>query len=197
MLKSLLFDIGEVISDTDFATLNREFGLRIGVSPTLAGEYYQAHHDEHLLGKISQEEFFNTFVKAGASSELNLPAIWLEEAVKCTKLNQELLDKLKTLKQQGYILGALTNVTFTRKVIDEYFKLYDYFNFALLSCDEGLKKPDVEFYKLAVQKAGVKPEEMLFIDDKPSNMSPAEQLGMQTIVYEGNEKLIGELELRI
>jgi HAD superfamily hydrolase (TIGR01509 family) len=65
-----------------------------------------------------------------------------------------------------------------------------------LSCREGFKKPDPEFYELALKIAAVKPEEVIFVDDKEVFTKPAEEIGMKGILYTypDNAKLFEELK---
>ncbi len=78
--------------------------------------------------------------------------------------------------------------------MDQDLKLYDHFDYSVLSCKEHLKKPDPEFYKIALAKADVRPEEAVFIDDKEKCITAARELGMKGILYSGNAKLVEELE---
>lgn len=59
--------------------------------------------------------------------------------------------------------------------------LNDLFDAVVISGQVGLRKPDPEIYRLAVQKVGLDPAECVFVDDLPSNIGPAAQLGMGTI----------------
>lgn len=51
-------------------------------------------------------------------------------------------------------------------------------------CDSstlGMRKPESEFYILACKRNGVKPEEVIFLDDIGMNLKAAKRLGMETI----------------
>ncbi len=53
-----------------------------------------------------------------------------------------------------------------------------------VSYDLGLLKPDVEIFKLVLQKLGAKPEEVIFVDDKLKNVEAAQSLGICAIVFD-------------
>ena len=97
--------------------------------------------------------------------------------------------------RKNYTVGTLTNLTPTRLILDEVIELYSNFDYSLLSCVEGMKKPDLEFYMLAIKTAGVRPEEALFIDDRKSCIEAAKKVGMKTILYKypGNSELLKKL----
>ncbi|KZV93350.1 epoxide hydrolase N-termina [Exidia glandulosa HHB12029] len=49
------------------------------------------------------------------------------------------------------------------------------------SSTEGLRKPDPEFFLLACRRNGIRPDEVIFLDDIGANLKAAAQLGMTTI----------------
>ncbi len=50
----------------------------------------------------------------------------------------------------------------------------------------GMLKPDVMIYKTVLQKLGAKPEEVIFVDDKPKNVEAAKSVGIHGIVFDKN-----------
>ncbi|KAJ7470286.1 HAD-like domain-containing protein [Mycena latifolia] len=49
------------------------------------------------------------------------------------------------------------------------------------SSELGSRKPEPKFYKLALDRNGLKPEECIFLDDIGINLKAAKELGMETI----------------
>ena len=66
---------------------------------------------------------------------------------------------------------------------------YDPFELRVLSYEVGSWKPEAKIYALALEKAGVKPEEAIFIDDQKKNVDAAEALGIHGIVFQNTEQL--------
>ncbi len=62
-----------------------------------------------------------------------------------------------------------------------------------LSFRIGFLKPDPRAYLAAARDAGLAPAECLFIDDKPQNVAGAAAVGMPALMFEGAEKLKGQL----
>jgi hypothetical protein len=60
------------------------------------------------------------------------------------------------------------------------------------------RKPSAESYKTLIARTGCKPNEILFIDDKESNIEAARNCGIEGIVFEGQKEseraLINRLE---
>jgi putative hydrolase of the HAD superfamily len=93
------------------------------------------------------------------------------------------------------MLGVLNNEA--RETNDyrfAHFALRRSFKVALSSCYVGLRKPDPAIYRRALDILGAPPARVLFIDDRPENVAPAADAGMQTIRFEGEDALRRQLE---
>ena len=55
-------------------------------------------------------------------------------------------------------------------------------------------RDSTRMYELGAQRAGVAPEQCVFVDDLPFNLTPAEELGMATVHHTSSETTIPELE---
>jgi len=191
-IKAIIFDIGGVVTFTDFDQLHINFGKRIGVSPEFIAAYHKNNWEAHLLGDISLKKFFEDMQPSDKPPIADMQSQWLEEAVALRKINTELLEIIKKLRKQ-YKVGVLTNLTPSRLLLDNHSGLYNYFDFAVLSHKERLKKPDPEFYKLALEKADVSPSEAVLVDDLERNIIAAEALGIKTVLYKDNQNLLEQL----
>ena len=60
----------------------------------------------------------------------------------------------------------------------------------------GLRKPDEEIYERAEREAGVKGEEILFIDNMAKNLVMAEKRGWETFLYNSADYEQSNKELR-
>ncbi len=74
------------------------------------------------------------------------------------------------------------------------FKLRDYFKVFLSSCYVGLRKPDPEIYRLALDVLQADAESVVFIDDRAGNVEAANSVGIHGIRYQGAEQLKAEFE---
>ena len=70
----------------------------------------------------------------------------------------------------------------------------NYFDELILSHEIHLIKPDPKTFEYAIQKAGCKPEQIVFIDDGLNNIRSAKQLGIVAIKYTNIEALIEEFK---
>lgn len=109
--------------------------------------------------------------------------------------DERVLDLVKQLKGAGYRVGILSNLSkrAAEKVKqEEFIKLFDP---VMFSYEIGATKPSSKVYFALIKKLGVKPEEILFIDDSLVNVKGAKDVGINTIHYTGFEELIDGLDL--
>ena len=195
MIKTIIFDIGGVVTHTDFKAIYSNFAHRIGVTPEFVVEYHKIHLADLLLGNITAEKFWQDMRDAGANTKLDFEKIWVEEGVRNREVNQGLLDIIAKLRKH-YSVGTLTNLTASRLLIDQEMDLYSHFDYAVLSCVEHLKKPDPAFYRLALSRAEAKPEEAIFIDDKEEPVAGAESVGIKGVLYHYPDNAALEVRLK-
>lgn len=97
--------------------------------------------------------------------------------------NMPLFRHIETLKPQ-YKIGMLSNIgkrSLGNRFSDD--ELTQYFDAVVASGDIGYAKPELEAYRIAVERLGVEPEEAIFIDDRAVFCAAAEQAGLQAIEY--------------
>jgi putative hydrolase of the HAD superfamily len=93
------------------------------------------------------------------------------------------IDTLSSLKKQGIKIGLVSDCSSEVPTIwlDSLFN--SIFDITVFSCTEGVKKPDLQIYKLAADKLGVNPEDCLYIGDGSSNeLTGAEAVGMHPVL---------------
>jgi epoxide hydrolase-like predicted phosphatase len=103
-----------------------------------------------------------------------------------------LIEDLRSRHRVALLTNALT--PFFRQIAAKY-DLERLFEIILVSSEERLAKPDPAFYRLMIERLGVKPYECLFIDDNPENLDGAAVAGMQTLLFESAGKLKRDLAL--
>jgi putative hydrolase of the HAD superfamily len=90
---------------------------------------------------------------------------------------------LNRLKQQGYLLGIVSNGlgTFQSRTV-EGLGIQDYFEVILISEIEQVRKPEAEIFRRAVKRLGVTVKNSVFIGDHPeADIMGAKNAEMKTI----------------
>lgn len=91
-------------------------------------------------------------------------------------------EALKRLSTK-YKLGVLSNALPSRRHFElKLENINKYFDPVILSFEEGFQKPNLEIYKIAIEKSGLDSKKILFVDDKISFLNGAKQAGIGGLV---------------
>lgn len=211
MIKAIIFDLGGVLM-TDVPL--KQIAGALAKKSSLPEDKIHAHlyPTEHwnllTLGKITEDEYWDNFLKASKISE--------KLEVRSEKLKKELKKKVRSslypLNHAPRLVNLLKNHPFDHaqdlrcklailsnhaKEWSEYmqqkFDLFKSFDSIIFSCDVGFRKPDPKIYKIALEQLQCEAKECVLIDDKKRNTDAAEKLGIKGIVFEEYLKLVEEL----
>ena len=81
-----------------------------------------------------------------------------------------------------YKLGIIANQPLGTEGRLKHYGIRDYFSVILSSEEEGISKPDPEFFRRALRRSGCPAETAWMIGDRPDNdIAPAKALGMKTV----------------
>jgi len=103
-----------------------------------------------------------------------------------------MVDAVLAARDAGVRTGLISNSWGTRRYDRE--QLAELFDGIVISGEEGMRKPTPAMYTLGAERIGVAPEECVYVDDLPFNLTPAEALGMATIHHTDPQRTVGELE---
>ena len=97
-------------------------------------------------------------------------------------------DVLETLKTRGFKLGLITNGTERSQMGKiERLDLHAYFETIVISETTGIKKPDPEIFKMALNDLNLKASEAYYVGDHPTNdIAGAETIGITGIWLSGH-----------
>lgn len=189
MIHTIAFDMGGVVFEIDKQRAIRHFA-EIGVvqAASLLDDFQQVGiFGELESGAITDEQF-----RASLSDIAGKPLTWEQ----CQygwlgyykQLHQYSLDGLTDLRRRGYRLCLLSNtnpymMSWTRSnEFDGHGNGIDrYFDALYLSYEMGVMKPDRRIFEMVLEREGIAPGEMLFIDDSAHNTGVAAELGIHTL----------------
>lgn len=107
----------------------------------------------------------------------------------------EVLKFALALSNSGkYLMGTINNesreLNYYRM---ERFGLREIFSLFFSSCFVGLRKPERDIYRLALETTQISAESCCFIDDRPLNLECAAKMGIQTIQMQNPDQLRADL----
>ena len=111
-------------------------------------------------------------------------AYW-DESIRQTMPSPGVLDFLKELKKRNIRTGIGTDMTaYIQYKRIEHIGAAPYIDFVVTSEEAGVEKPHYHLFELCAQKAGVRPEECIFIGDNvKKDIEGAWESGMKGIWY--------------
>jgi HAD superfamily hydrolase (TIGR01509 family) len=193
MIKTIMFDLGGVVIRTDFDGLYAKFAARLRIPPQFVRNYRDKHVADQTLGRTKWRHFQTDMEKAVHRRLPNFNKVWLEEGLNARINNEAILAIIKSLRKHCTV-GAVSNLNEGRWLIDKKTRLYAHFDYTVLSCRDHLKKPNPDFYHLALSRASARPEEAILVDNKTEYIVGAEELGIHTVTFTDNAHLVESLK---
>mmetsp|Transcript_375 Transcript_375/g.425 ORF Transcript_375/g.425 Transcript_375/m.425 type:complete len:546 (+) Transcript_375:177-1814(+) len=102
---------------------------------------------------------------------------------KAARVKDDMLHAIFILRGLGYKVVAVTNnwKLDDGKDSSSTHRLQSFFDDIIESAVVGVRKPDARMYQLATDRLGVRPEEIVFLDDIGTNLKAASAFGWSTI----------------
>ena len=189
MIRNIIFDVGNVLTLWNTEELARRlfpdnprkarFVLENGFNSPL---WFQGDRGTTTMTDLAAQ------MAAGSDDELKEAMLYAMTHFSDVVIPMpETIAFLKEMKQRGYGIYLLSNY-------NEYFEdsirtigILPYLDGYVYSYKEKVIKPDPLIYQILLNRYQLKKEECLFIDDKPSNVQGALQVGFgYGFVFENN-----------
>ncbi len=147
---------------------------------------------------IDYENFMSQYGSAVEKSHVSISE-WIYEAMCASSIgkkredcidaiispSEKILNLLPVFRQLGFRLYILSNITpGVLPVFLERQNIAHLFDGVVESCIAWASKPDTAIYHSLLREYSLLPEECLFIDDKPLNLIPAKEFGMEIFHFD-------------
>lgn len=182
MYKAIVFDFFDVIHRDPFQHWLKQAGLpRAGA----------IHESSQRLdrGQISDEEHFEELSRLSGHKVESIREFFDDT----TLINNEMVELIKELKR-SYKIGLISNTStdYIRRIFDQH-GLAQLFDVTVISADLGIIKPEPEIFTHTLTKLNVPAEDAIFIDDNPTNVAAATDLGITGLVFTDDRTLRDDL----
>jgi putative hydrolase of the HAD superfamily len=195
-VRAVVFDFGMVLTGSPDPAAHAELLRITGLSAERLDGLYWADRHAYDEGKLTGLEFWRKLCRdAGLSlSPAGIEELNLWDARMWTTQNPAMVSWQQRLKERGLLTGILSNMgdNVHANILREFAWLAG-FDVLVWSYELRLAKPDPAIYAHLLEKLGTRPEETLFLDDKPVNIEAAQALGMKGIVFSTVEQLRADL----
>ena len=190
----VLVDLGGVVVDVESDRMVHHISQLLGRS---FNEVQQAVYHQDLLlpfelGRINAKTYYE-----GLKRQLALPWTY-EQFVRAWndifRENVEVTSILQRLRKR-HRLFTLTNTNELHLAhIRSHVPSLSVVEHWVASCEVGLRKPDPNIYFLALQRAGVRPSEAVYVDDRPELVDAGRSVGLTGIRFENSRQLEQDLQ---
>ena len=194
-IKTLFLDIGGVL-----LTNGWDHNVRTNAAEKFGLDYNEMNERHHLTfdtyeeGKLSLDEYLGrvVFYQDRSFSREEFKDFMYAQS----RPFSEMIELIRELKAQyGLQVAAVSNegreLTMYRV---EQFKLGAVIEFFISSCFVHYRKPDVDIYRIALDIAQVRPEQVVYIDDRAMFVEVARGLGIEGIIHTDYEATRTALE---
>lgn len=189
MIKAVIFDMYETLI-TLYNSPNY-FGPHMakdaGIPVDKFKEIWSPMEGDRSIGKISLEEILELILRKHDCYSEELLNKLVEKRVwakaECFKhLHEEIIPMLQALKDKNIKIGLISNCFSEEAKLIRESSLFPFFDCAMLSYEQGMKKPDERIYLNCMKNLDVMPEECLYVGDGGSGeLEAARELGMKAV----------------
>lgn len=165
----IFFDIGSTLVDESAVYENR------------IEEITQSNSIDknEFVEKVKQRAKTNPkpIVSVAADYGAKVPA-WRHDLEVLYSDTKEALKKLS----ENYKIGIIANQEFGTEQRLTNFDIRKYIDLVIASAEEGVEKPDLRIFRIALERADCKAEEAVMVGDRIDNdIIPANKIGMETV----------------
>ncbi len=179
-IRAVIFDVDGVLVEITFPTVLPD-ALRI--SSNDAKEFFAGPFVDCLLGSAQLRDVLPSYLAKwrwkGSFEEFTDFWFETESHVHCPTL--ELADRLRANGLRCFL--ASTQEHLRAEYLEKKLGVGGRFERAFFSCRLGCQKPDREFYAAVTAEIGLRPNEILLLDDQASNVEGAVAFGWRAALF--------------
>lgn len=196
--ENFVFDFAGVLFQCDYVKFVRQAFPAVDNHAELADKIFKSEifsdYDKNL---IDTEELTIKLCDLIGCSYTNINNLILAIKEHMVPMQETVL-LLYALKEKNVKLYGLTNMP--KEIFNHLKGKYDFlsvFDDITVSSYLGLAKPELAVYQHVIDKNKIDPFKTIFVDDRPINLTPAEQLGIKTFLFTHASQLISDLRVAL
>lgn len=195
MIKTVIFDIGNVLAEFDWQGYLKKFDFSEQVNEKLADATVRHETwDELDRGVLTLDETIEKFIENDPSIEKEIH-LFFEDVHDIIKQYDYAIPWITELKEKGYQVLVLSNFPKNAHIQCKHaLEFLNYVDGGILSYQDKVIKPDAAIYELLLERYQLNPLECVFLDDKACNLEAAKEFGISTILFFNQKQAILELE---
>jgi putative hydrolase of the HAD superfamily len=182
-IRAVLFDFGGVLAEEGFREGLKALGRKHGMAPLEVFKIGRkvAFMGGYTTGAVNEGDYWEAFrEKTGiraTDEELR------DEILSRFILRPRMVEYAMRVKAAGYVVGILSDQTNWLDELDLKGNFLRHFDHVFVSYKIGKNKADSTVFLDVCKELGLMPEEVLFVDDSPGNVSRARSMGLNVIHF--------------
>lgn len=193
-ITTLFLDIGGVVLTNGWDRLARQRAAEyFKLDREEMDERHNLTFDTYESGKLSLDEYLTrvVFYEPRAFSKDDFRAFMFDQS----RPHPEMIDLFCELKKRYHLrIAAVSNEGHELTAYRiETFNLKAFVDFFIMSCYVHYRKPDVDIFEIALSTAQVRPQEVIYVDDRSLFVEVASSLGLRGIHHVDYETTRREL----
>lgn len=195
---AIVFDYGKVLSQDQPAADVQAMATVLDLPLSQFTELYWRFRIEYDSGSLDPDAYWNTVAQAASRALTKDQASALIETDSRSWSHPAAVvpQWARDLRAAGLRTAILSNMPVPVRDYVLRCAWLPEFDSQTFSCEVGVCKPAEEIYLDCLDKLGAKPSEVLFLDDRESNVRAAEALGMHAILFTNATSAAQEMERR-
>jgi len=209
-IDGILFDLGDTLLDFGRVQVTRLFqaggklayqslredALDLPPFGTYVRRQLRAIRWHYLLSRITGREFHAVDLILRLDRKMGhaisrergteLAWLWYEPLSRIATVEDDLVASLRAWREAGLTLGIISNTFIPGEVLDRHLGqagLLDLLPLRVYSCDVGIRKPNPEIFRIALERAGLEASRVLFVGDKPrADIKGAHRAGLVSVL---------------
>jgi putative hydrolase of the HAD superfamily len=196
--KAVIFDYGNVLCESQPPADTQALANILGLPVPRFSQIYWQFRVEFNAAALDPSAYWNTIART--ASRTITPA-QISELIEIDSRSWShpapvMPQWARDLRAAGIRTAILSNMPVPiRDYILRCAWLPD-FDVRVFSCEAGLCKPAPEIYRNCLNKLGVSPPEVLFLDDREPNIRTAEALGLHAVLFTNPAAAAREIDQR-
>lgn len=191
MIKNVILDVGGIFFDDSKQNIEKLLNKN---SDNIYKFAYGKDFKKCLLGEITVEEHINNLKGEKEFNDISY-ILKKENLVDSYPLMKTNFEYIKKLKNKGYKLFLLTNITEdSYNYINDLININKVFAGGIYSYQEGVVKPNHDIYNLLINRFNLNKDETVFFDDKVKNVLAAKEVGIKSYVFNSIEDIENVLD---
>mgnify|MGYP001472019428 CR=1 FL=1 len=182
MIKSVVIDLGGVLFSEGKSVALDKLAAQHGYDRSVVGAILSSRQSILLRqGLITDAAFWRW-------AQQQLPSGYDGRLIKNEWYNGYILDQeiyalVAILRKKYSIVAFSGNIESRVAFLEEKYHFRHLFDIEVYSYDFHMTKPERAFVEVMIGKSGVRPEEIVYIDDNDTYAQPARDLGVNVVIH--------------